>query len=91
MNSSAVSKVLSYVEPDAIILESNAGIAPPDCGLLSTTLWIIVSSFVHVTVVPGDTVLSLGKQNSIAIGLEDPVTIDTVFSCANTSGILLVL
>jgi hypothetical protein len=60
LNSPAVSKVLSHVAPGAIILESNAGVAPPDCGPPSTTVWIVVSSFVHVTGVPGDTVISLG-------------------------------
>jgi hypothetical protein len=60
LNSPAISKVLSHVAPGAIILESNAGVAPADCAPPSTTVWIIESLLVHITVVPGDTVISEG-------------------------------
>jgi hypothetical protein len=41
----------------------------------------VLSSFVHVTVLPLGTEISVGTKNSVALGLEDPAAIDTA-SCA---------
>ena len=58
-----MSNVFSHTAVGAIMLESNANISPappPPSGLPSVTVWMVASSFVHVTVVPEDMVISDG-------------------------------